>query len=75
MNLARTWVVALSVLVCHNVAEAIPVFDDQFTSTPSSMSLTLSGAAVVPATAGGPVAFAHYGEGQSQCGRSLSRSS
>jgi hypothetical protein len=59
MNLARTWVVALSVLVCHNVAEAIPVFDDQFTSTPSSMSLTLSGAAVVPATAGGPVAFAH----------------
>lgn len=60
MKLARIGLVALFVLFSHDrVSEAIPVFDDDFTSTPSFMSLTLSGAAVVPATAGGPVAFAH----------------
>lgn len=60
MTFARTTLVALFVLFsCDRVSEAIPVFDDTFTSTSSTMSLTLSGAAVLPATAGGPVAFSH----------------
>lgn len=60
MTFARITLVALFVLFCRDrVSEAIPVFDDTFTSTPSSMSLTLSGAAVLPATAGGPVVFSY----------------
>jgi hypothetical protein len=60
MTLTRVALFALFVLFSHHrVSEAIPVFDDMFTSTSPSMSLTLSGAAVLPATAGGPVAFAH----------------
>jgi hypothetical protein len=57
---ARTWFVILLVLTCDTgLAEAIPVFDDQFASTPSFMSLTLSGAGITPAGAGGPVNFSH----------------
>jgi hypothetical protein len=60
MKLTRIALGALFVLFSHlHVSEAIPVFDDVFTSTSASMTLTLSGLAVVPATAGGPVAFTH----------------